>query len=608
VLLRIKIVFFLFFFLFYSTLNANPIDFSKNNETLLEKAEIYIDTKDQNFLQIKKSAVFTRIHQKHINLGFVRDTTLWIRLEFFNSSAKEVKKILEVKNPLLEEVVLYTDGTQIEKGSLNVGSRKNTRNTIFHLHLDTNENKVYFIKVKNATTALRLGLSLKEKFQFLDDEYYQQLLVYIFFTIVTMLFIYNISLFVYTRENTYGYYCLYLGTLMFQQATYLGITQMYMPQWFIDYDNLGVLFKVNIMYITAALFAKSFLQTKKYPKLDKIYNTIIIISILEIPIFGTPYFYYPEVGILTALFFIIYNMYAGYYIYKQGYKQARLFVIGWSFLVVGFLLMILDGLGLISVMQNIFNLIMFLIAVEAMVLSLAFVDRYVILRAEKQMADALLVDEYKNRQAVIEEQIKEQTISLSKALETKQTLLKELHHRTKNNLQLISSLVRMQADSSSKELKEKLNDLDRRINAISKTHQMLYLKDDLERIDMHQYISELYNDLVMTCNKKIEAKIDVKNLFIHLREASYIGLIVNELITNSIKYVEKEKIEIYIGMYNEGDRYFLTLGDNATIKQSDLKTDGLGIKLVKTLVEHQLEGKVKIKVEDGLKYMIEFEL
>ena len=204
-----------------------------------------------------------------------------------------------------------------------------------------------------------------------------------FFSIIVMLLIYNSLLFLYTKENAYIFYCLYLATLLFQQVTYLGVSQMFFPQWLIHYDNLNVVFKVNIMYITAAIFAKSFLQTKVYPRINRIYNAIILVAILEMPLFGTPSFYYPEVAVLTGFVFVVFNIFASSFIYQQGYKQARFFVIGWSFLVVGFIIMIFDGLGLISVMHKMSNLIIFLTALEAIVLSLAFTDRYMILKVAK---------------------------------------------------------------------------------------------------------------------------------------------------------------------------------------------------------------------------------
>ena len=596
--------------LFFSfILEAQSIDFTKNNQVFTKNIDIYIDKNNLNFQEIQRSAKFLLNDKEHINLGFLKDTTLWLKFELQNSSVNALYRVLEVDNPLLESVILHDGAKSYKKGVLYLVAPRKTINPTFDIRLDAGETKTYYLEVKNTTTALRLGLHIKSQLDFLEDEYKSEKLIFIFFTIVLMLFFYNASLFFYTKERLYFYYCLYITTILFQQATYLGITQMYMPSWFIYYDNLNVLFKVNIMYITAALFAKSFLQTKNYPRLNNIYNVFIGISLIEIPLFGTPNFYYPEVGIITALIFIFFNMYAGFYVYIDGYKQARLFVIGWSFLVVGFIIMIIDGLGLIAVMHQMTDLIMFLIALEAMVLSLAFIDRYIILRDEKKSADALLMQEYKSRQSIIETKIAEQTKELTHALGTKQVLLKELHHRTKNNLQLILSLVRMQSDSSQTAIQSKFKDLENRISAIAKTHQILYLNDDLGSINMHEYIQELADDLLSLTQKKVVIEVNIEDVFMHIKEASYIGLILNELITNSIKYVNTTDIFIEISIEFDNEKYRIDVQDNASSMPEDiLKNHGLGITLVKTLVESQLDGKLELKYEEGLHYMIEFVL
>ena len=586
----------LFLILVFSfTLQAQPIDFSKNNETLVRNVEVYIDKNNMDLIEVLQEAEFSANNKEHINLGFVKNTTLWLRFELENSTDNELVRVLEIDNPLLESVTLYDGDRSYKSGMLHIKNQKRFINPIFEITLQSKKTKIYYLEVENSTTALRLGLNIKNKSDFLESEYESQKLIFIFFTIVLMLLFYNASLYFYTKEMLYFHYCLYLTSILLQQATYLGITQMYMPTWFIYYDNLSVLLKVNLMYITAALFAKSFLQTENYPLLNRIYNIFIIVSLIEIPLFGTQYFYYPETGIITALIFIFFNMYAGYYIYKDGYKPARLFVIGWSFLVVGFILMILDGLGLISVMHKVTDLIMFLIAFEAMVLSLAFIDRYVILRDEKK--------------SVMEEKIKEQTKELTHMLDTKKVLLKELHHRTKNNLQLILSLVRMQSDSSDRVVQDKFLDLENRISAIAKTHQILYLNDDLGSISMNDYIQELADDLLSLTEKSVNIKVVIEDVFMHIKEASYIGLILNELITNSIKYVDEDVIDIEIKMYNHDKEYSIELTDNSVNAPTDiLDNHGLGIKLVKTLVESQLDGEIRLGYEKGLHYMIKFTL
>lgn len=602
-----KIIFLVLFTLLVN-LNASAIDFSKNSMSILQESELYIDKENLDLNQIKNFAVFHKTQTQHVNLGFVKDTTLWVKFTFYNQLDISVKKILEIQNPLLESVILYDANSVIKKGLLHLNSAHKSINPAFELSLKAGEIKTYYLQVQSTTTALRLGIYLKDEIMFIHDDHSQQLIIFIFFSVLIMLFIYNILIFLYSKERAYLYYCLYLLTLIFQQATYLGMTQIYLPPWFIHYDNLSVVLKVNIMYISAAIFAQSFLLSKKHPLIDKIYNIIIIAALVEIPLFGTPLFYYPEIAILTGFVFVIFNMIAGVYIYKQGYTQARFFVAGWSFLAVGFSLMILDGLGVISVMQNLTNMILLLTAIEAMVLSLAFTDRYMILKLAKEKSDAALVEILKERQKIIEFEIEKQTKELNTALESKKILLKELHHRTKNNLQLILSLVRMQSDYVNEELKEYSKNLENRINAIARTHQMLYLKDNLHQIDMREYINELCLDLENLSDKDIVIDTDVNNIHMPLREASYVGLVINELVTNSIKYVNKQTIEITIKLFVNQNSFKLEVSDNGDEFTSSCSDKGIGMKLVETLVEEQLNGSLKVNNEEGLHYKIRFKL
>jgi two-component sensor histidine kinase len=594
---------------FFESLNASTIDFTQNSTKILSQAELYITTKKLTFQEVSKSADFFQSTKKHINLGFSKDTTLWIKLKFYNKSNQKIEKILEVNNPLLESVILY-DGVKVEKkGFLYNRDKKKSLNTIFDIELDAYDYRTLYLQVKNRTTALRLGLTLDDEDIFYSDEINHQALIFLFFGILLMLLIYTLVLSIYIRDKSYVLYAIYLSVLLAQQSTYLGVTQLFFPSWFIYYDDLSVVLKVNLLYIAAAFFAKSFLQTQKYPTLNKIYNIIIIIGLIEIPLFGFSTFYYPELAILTGFIFVIYNMYVGIYIYRDGYKQARLFVLGWSFLVIGYTLMIFDGLGIISFMQKAPNLIIYLTSIEAIFLSLAFTDRYIIIKNQKETADALLVETLKNRQEVIESEIKKQTKSLNAALENEQVILKELQHRTKNTLQLILSLTRMQGDSANKEAKGYLQNLENRINAIAKTHEMLYMKKELSYINMDEYIEELFNDLENLSKKEIFCNIEARQIYIPLREAGYIGLILNELITNSIKYVKLEHIIFDIQMHKENNKYILKIKDNGACYDYDsIKQQSMGLTLVNTLVSNQLDGDMLVKKKNGCEHIIRFEL
>lgn len=595
---------FLLLFLCVVSLNAS-IDCCKNGDALLQKSQIYLDKQSLSFEEIQENATFSAYTSSHINLGFLKDTTLWIRLELHNTGGETLIKVLEIHNPLLEQVRLFSTDSK-EKEILPFNEHESI-NTAFTLKIAPYETKFYYLKVSNSTTSLRLGISLKNQMNFIYEDHHQQMIIFVFISILVMLFLYNLVLYGYTKSKAYLYYSLYLATLIFQQSTYLGVTQMFLPAWFLYFDNLGVVFKVNAMYITAALFAKSFLLSKNYPRLDRVYNFIIIVAIIEMPLFGFPWFYVPEVAILTGLFFVLFNIFAAIYIYKKGYKQARLFVIGWSFLVIGYSLMILDGLGVFSIMHKMPNIILIFTTFEAIVLSLAFTDRYMILKEDKQKSDLLLLNALQERQKVIEYEIHKQTKELNNALESKKILLKELHHRTKNNLQLILSLIRMQADQGSKAIQTYSKSLESRINAIARTHEMLYLNKNLDDINMQEYIERFCEDIQNFCEKEMEIVCSVEEIYMPLREAGYVGLIINEIVTNSIKYVTKEPLIIHIKMLKNGDKYRVEIYDNGRGLQDKIKK-GIGMKLIHTLAEEQLDGMLQVYNENGLHYLMEYSL
>jgi two-component sensor histidine kinase len=591
-----------------SILNAAVIDINQNSNDLLPKSTLFVDKKDLHFNAIKKKDFLTHCPSKNINLGLLRDTTLWIKLKFYNSADKNISKVLQVRNPLLESVTLYTDASQNTKTLLDKKKSKELH-TSFLLNLEPKKVKTYYLKVKNTTTTLRLGIALKDNMLYLQEQYHEKLVIFVFFTIIAMLMFYNLLLYLYSREKSYIFYTLYLFALLFQQSTYLGITQLYFPAWFVYYDNLGVVFKVNLLYITAILFARSFLQTQNYKLVDKIYKLFLILGIVEMPLFGTSWFYYPEVAIATALGFIFFNMFASIYIYKQGFTQARFFVLGWFFQLIGFTLMILDGLGFIAIMDRLPNIVMFFTSIEAILLSLAFVDRYIILKRAKELSDAKLFTELHNRQKIVEAEIKKATKQLEISLTNEKNLLKELHHRTKNNLQLILSLIRMQSDKLDEKTQIPCKDLENRINVIAQTQQMLYVNDDLQKIDMYEYISSLCYHLESLSLRTVSCYVDIEDLDMPIKEAGYLGLVVNELLTNSIKYVDKDEVEVRLRLTKEEDEYILVFEDNGRgIDVQNLTDDTLGLQLIKTLVQTQLEGELSMQNENGMQCTIRFRL
>ncbi len=591
-----KTSFFFLLFIFFNTLC-----FAENN-TSIEKISLFIDKNNTNIESVK-SKPFKDISSNHLNFGFNDKIVLWVKIEIFNKSQKKEKYILEIDNPLLEEIILYSpDNTFFKSGMLNITEDRTNINPSFFLNIDSNTKNIYYLKVENTTTSLQFSINLTNEENFIKSDKFKQFLIVLSVGMIVAFSAYALVLYIYTKDTSYLFYTLYIVILLFQQLTYVGFLPLYMPKEFTYIDNLLVVPKVGAVIITGILFARKFLKTKTYKYIDNIYKVLIFAVILQIIFLATPKFYYPEVTVLTGLIFIIFNYYAAIYVYKKGNKQARFFIVGWSFLLVGFFLSIIDALGIYSVMYHVPSLVLFCTVFEALFLLLAFVDKLNILQKEKNDVDKKLLEELHTRNTIIENQVTSRTKTLN-------NLYKELHHRVKNNLQIMLSIIRLQGEKFDEEiLKEQFQKLENRIKSISKTHEILYLNDNIEEIDMYEYIYSLCEDISTSYdNNLIEYCINVDEK-IPLRESVYVGIIINELVSNSIKHASScNKIEIML--VKKDEHFYLKIADNGLgYKKENISNTSLGLRLVNSLVSDQLSGEIENNTIDKCEYIIRFKI
>lgn len=197
-------------------------------------------------------------------------------------------------------------------------------------------------------------------------------------------------------------------------------------------------------------------------------------------------------------------------------------------------------------------------------------------------------------------------------LKDKDTLLKEVHHRVKNNMQVINSLLVLQSNSiENKEVKEIFKVGQNRIYTMAMVHEMLYSKGDLSKIEFSKYAEELIDKLSETYsdNNSIEYHISVPTTAFDLDTAVPLGLLINEIITNSLKYAFPDNLAgiIYIELGEDDENYQLKIGDNGIgISEDDInKEGGLGHELIESLTE-QIHGQLKMNKEKGTHYIITF--
>lgn len=202
------------------------------------------------------------------------------------------------------------------------------------------------------------------------------------------------------------------------------------------------------------------------------------------------------------------------------------------------------------------------------------------------------------------------------SLKEKEMLLREIHHRVKNNMQVISSLLWLQSGYiKDKKYLEMLRDSQNRITSMSLIHEKLYRSKDLAKIEFNEYIRDLANGLFQYHGVKtgtIELKINVDNVSLGILHAIPCGLLINELITNSLKYAfpKDRNGEISVSLHlNDENVVELKVSDNGVGIPSDVdfrKTESLGLRLVTILAEDQLQGKIDLDRSRGTEFIIKF--
>lgn len=200
--------------------------------------------------------------------------------------------------------------------------------------------------------------------------------------------------------------------------------------------------------------------------------------------------------------------------------------------------------------------------------------------------------------------------------EEKEILLKEVHHRVKNNLQIINSLIRLQSNfMNAKNFKEKLMETENRIRSMALIHEKLYKTGNLASLSVRNYIEELSFNIMESYDNhrvKIKLRFDIEEREYGIDTLIPLGLIINEVLSNSLKHAFYERTEgnIFISIHSRDNLSYMTIKDDgigADLSFDELKEDSLGMELIDSLCD-QLDGKLKLSTENGFEYQFEFRI
>ncbi|GEM_PF-3092014 len=245
--------------------------------------------------------------------------------------------------------------------------------------------------------------------------------------------------------------------------------------------------------------------------------------------------------------------------------------------------------------------------------------------SDQKRAEKILKESHE----MLEIEIQKRTAELLEALEEKEILLKEVHHRVKNNLQLISSLLNLQIPYTDSDVGEILKESQNRVRSIAMIHEKLYQSKSLDSIDFTDYIQNMVLTLYQTYNvnpDKLGFELELDNLILNIETCIPCALILTELLTNSIKHAfpategrgpvngtfespEDLGGTIRIELVCKDKEVTLKIKDNGIgiPEKIDIKKpDSFGLQLVNLLI-NQLRGTVELRKEYGTEFIINFE-
>ncbi|RZK06984.1 MAG: hypothetical protein EOO46_14970 [Flavobacterium sp.] len=211
--------------------------------------------------------------------------------------------------------------------------------------------------------------------------------------------------------------------------------------------------------------------------------------------------------------------------------------------------------------------------------------------------------------------VEKQNGVIQQSLTEKETLLREIHHRVKNNLQIISSLLNIQSQHIVDEnVLSSIQEGQSRVQAMSLIHQNLYQSEHLSNVDIENYLRELVvylSEMFVGDDKAIQVEVEASQIQFDIDTAIPLGLIVNELVSNAYKYAFQKRnsgrIKIKIKALSDVE-YELDVNDDGTGLPADFdpkKSKSLGLKLV-SILSRQLRGTMSFNSDSGTSFVVKF--
>lgn len=559
--------------LIQNSLFALVVDDSEPYNELLYNAKILIDENRSETIETVQNKKFEDINTTRLTFSYSPKFDVWIRFTLSNPSDHHIHKIIEYDDSLTTEVSFFEGKKLIKKEGLANNSQSTmSLNPIMEATLAPHQSQVFYIKASTKITAMIIQLNLWSHKAFYHKELKHQIILALFFGAMLITILYNLTVYIGTRDVSYIYYVLFFVGVTVHHLVYKGVASLYLlpPEVMnilITYSSVIVAFPV----IFLALFTRNILMLQQYPRLNRILIALLIlypVVIILIRIFEA----YQYRNILFAIL-LIYLLSVTIYALIQKNHQARFIIFGIMLFVSSGIFMLLSSKGYYNVFETLPYLSEVDFTLETVIFSLALASKINMLNQEK-------------------------VTSQKRAL-----LLKELNHRFKNSMQTILSFLFFQKEKiENKKVHEILTNLENRIMATTQLYSLLHAENNMIVVDTEKYFTLIVENIQESFaqeNITIEIHTDVT---MHSEYVVYCGLIVNEAVTNAFKYAFKKNRQgkITISLEEQNNHYHLTIKDDGKGFNKQPTENNLGLYIIETLATLQLEGTLTIQKENGV--------
>ena len=582
--------------------NANNIIKTTDNQDTYNNFDIlYLEDVNSN---LKIQDILKKEFKKRSNSKFAlgyKKGTMWFKFSLKNTTNKD-SFIISLNESFYEIANLYYKDEIIIKKENGVFTPIKDRDLktnyiSFDIKIPKNSTRTFLLELKGKYSYFG-NITIFEKNSFFSKNLFTINSFYFFiYGVILIIIVFNLFLYLKLREKIYIYYVGYSFFNLIYVINMSGMLVFLDLQYYMYKLHLSAAFMLGFL----ALFSFEYLNTKYYLKKYDFY-----LKLIPLPLF--------ILGILLLFSYQPWNKYINNFagllcltlitisiiVYFRGYNKTKYylfimiiyltFAILFTFMIMGVLeYSTVNRYGYLgaSLFENIF-------------FSLLLADRYNDLKEENQF---YLEKEIEKRTT----KIKKSYGKIKKLLDEREMILKEVHHRVKNNFHLIIGLIWFE-EQKNNENKELFSNLRNRIKAMSLIHERLYKSDNLSTIAFKPYINSIIQNLNTSYkNGNINFCIDIEDCEINFDDALSLGVIVNEVINNSIKHNSKlDKLNIEITLRKTEDEKKLIIKDNGKGFNLDEEIEGLGLSIIKNFSNKLLSSKYYFSTNDGTEFKLIF--